>query len=54
MSISDYTIVYECNSGVRREMYLKAHSISNARLTADELIPRSCTIRRVYHNPDFN
>ena len=54
MTISDYTVIYECNSGIRREMYLKAHSLSNAHLTANELIPSSCTIKRVYHDPDFD
>ena len=54
MIISDYTVVYTCNSGTRREMYLKAKDVRNATLSAKELIPASCTLTRVYHDPDFN
>ena len=54
MIISDYTIVYHCNLGVRREMYLKAKDLKHALTSANELIPASCTIKRVYHDPDFN
>jgi hypothetical protein len=54
MIISDYTVIYECNSGIRRELYLKAKNLSNATLTAYELVPAGCSIKRVYHDPDFN
>ena len=54
MIISDYTVVYECNSGIRREMYLKAKDLKHAMTSAYELVPPSCTVKRVYHDPDFN
>ena len=54
MIISDYTVIYTCNSGVRREMYIKAKDVRQATLSAQELIPQSCTLTRVYHDPDFN
>jgi hypothetical protein len=54
MIISDYTVIYTCNSGVRREMYIKAKDVRQATLSAQELIPKSCTLTRVYHDPEFN
>ena len=52
--ISDYTVIYTCNLGTRREMYLKAKDLKHAHLSANELVPASCTIKRVYHDPDFS
>jgi len=54
MTISDYTVIYECNLGTRREMYLKAKDLKHAMTSAYELVPPSCTVKRVYHDPDFN
>ena len=54
MILSDYTVIYYCNLGVRREMYLKAKGLKHAMLSAGELVPSSCTVKRVYHDPDFN
>ena len=53
MSISDYTIIYRCGSGIRREQYLKAKSIAHATLSARELLPESCEIVRAYHDPNW-
>ena len=53
MIISDYTAIYECNGGVRRELYLKAKSMSHATSSAQELIPASCTLKKVYHDPSW-
>ena len=53
MTVSDYTIIYHCNSGIRREFYLKAKSIAHATITARELLPKSCEIIRTYHDPSW-
>lgn len=53
MTVSDYTIVYHCNGGVRREHYLKAKSLAHATITARELLPESCEIIRSYHDPSW-
>ena len=53
MTISDYTVIYEC-SGIRREWYLKARNLEHARLSAEELIPSSCSIKKVYHDPSWS
>lgn len=53
MIISDYTVIYRCNEGTRREYYLKAKSIAHATITARELIPSSCEIVRTYHDPSW-
>lgn len=53
MILSDYTAIYECNSGTRRELYLKAKSMSHATLSAQELIPTSCELKRVYRDPSW-
>ena len=50
--LSDYTVVYRCN-GTRREMYLASTSTANATLTARELLPQSCEIVRIYHDPSW-
>ena len=54
MTISDYTVIYECNGGTRREFYLKAKSNAHAISSANELIPKACTIKRVYHDPSWS
>ena len=54
MIISDYTVIYACPANHRREMYLKAKDVRQATLSAQELIPSSCTLIRIYHDPDFN
>jgi len=51
--ISVYTVIYTDGNGQRREYYLKAKSLCNATLTARELLPQSCEITRVYHDPDW-
>lgn len=53
MTISDYTVVYRCNGGSRREQYLKAKSIAHATLSARELLPLNCEIIRAYHDPSW-
>jgi hypothetical protein len=53
MIISDYTVIYHCNEGTRREYYLKAKSIAHATVSARELIPSSCEIVRTYHDPSW-
>lgn len=53
MTISDYTVIYRCNGGVRREQYLKAKSMAHATLSAKELLPSSCELVRVYHDPNW-
>lgn len=51
--IRDYTVIYTDGNGQRREYYLKAKSPCSATLAARELLPQSCEITRVYHNPDW-
>lgn len=51
--LSDYTVIYKTGDGTRREFYLLARSISNAVLSATELLPRSCEIIRTYHDPSW-
>ena len=53
MIISDYTIIYRCNGGIRREYYLKAKSIAHATISAREVLPESCEIVRAYHDPSW-
>ena len=53
MNISDYTVIYRCGSGIRREHYLKAKSMSHATLSAQELLPNTCEIIRIYHDPNW-
>ena len=50
---SDYTVIYKCNEGIRREIYLLATSLASAQMTARELIPPSCEIVRVYNDPSW-
>lgn len=53
MIVSDYTVIYRCNGGIRREFYSKAHSIAHATISARELLPQDCEIVRVYHDPSW-
>ena len=51
---SDYTVIYTCNLGTRRELYLKAKDLKHATLSAYELVPPSCVVKRVYHDPSWS
>lgn len=51
--ISDYTVIYRCNDGTRREFYALAKSIAHATVTVKELLPQSCEIIRTYHDPNW-
>ena len=51
-SISNYTVVYECN-GTRREFYTMARSISHAVISVRDLLPECCEIVRTYHDPNW-
>ena len=51
MSLSDYTIIFRCNGGTRREYYIKAKSLEHANLVGPELIPESCKFVKAYHDP---
>jgi hypothetical protein len=53
MIISNYTVLYTCNGGTRREYYLKAKSMAHATISARELLPSSCEIVRVYADPSW-
>jgi len=54
MTISDYTAIYVCPANHHREMYLKAKDVRQATLNAQELIPSSCRLIRVYHDPSWS
>ena len=54
MIISDHTAVYSCPANHHREMYLKAKDVRQATLSAQELIPETCKLIKVYHDPDFD
>lgn len=49
----DFTVIYQDGNGTRRELYLKATSISHATITAMELLPRCVEIVRTYHDPNW-
>ncbi|WGL30454.1 hypothetical protein SCRES1_gp26 [Synechococcus phage S-CRES1] len=51
--ISDYTVIYRCNDGTRREFYALAKSIAHATVSARELLPQTCEIIRTYHDPNW-
>ena len=51
--MKDFTIVYKDCNGVRREFYLMAHSISNAVMSANELLPHCVEIIRAYHDASW-
>jgi hypothetical protein len=51
--VRDFTVVYEDGNGIRRELYLKSTSCCQATLTARELLPVSCEIKRTYHDPNW-
>lgn len=51
--LRDFTVVYQDGNGIRREMYLKATSCSQATLAAQELLPKCVEIIRAYHDPNW-
>ena len=53
MILHNYTAIYECNGGTQRNLYLKAKSNSHATLSAQELIPTCCELKRVYRDPSW-
>lgn len=50
----NYTVIYTDGNGHRREWYLLASSPAHATIQARELLPESCEVTRVYHDPDWN
>jgi hypothetical protein len=49
----EYTVVYASPSGIRRELYLMATSLSAAAATAMELVPPGSDVIRVYLDPNW-
>ena len=48
-----YRAIYKEGDQKERKFDLYAHSLSNATLSADELIGPQSTLIRVYENPDW-
>lgn len=50
----NYTVIYSDSNGCRKEWRLLANSPAKAMLTARELLPESCEITRVFHDPEWS
>lgn len=49
----EYTVVYFCPNGIRRELYLTAISLSAATAAATELVPPGSDVMQVYLDPNW-
>ena len=51
--LSLYRAVYRNTDLKERNLDMLSKSLTNATLTAAELIPKGATLLRVFHNPDW-